>query len=85
MSNCTDCTPTVVDECQGEMKPTSCVYTQNAITTLGVNANEKLHKILEKIGLLIKGISNQTPPTPPEEGTYILKSIDGTLTWIEDV
>lgn len=24
-------------------------------------------------------------PTPPEEGTYTLKSVDGEVEWVEDV
>lgn len=59
MGNCTDCNPGITDLCNGEKKPTSCVYSQYAISTLNVQSNEELSLILTKIGAYIQDLEQR--------------------------
>lgn len=51
--------------------------TGTASTTRAINAVSLNRDIQKKI--------NDFIPNPPETGTYILKSVDGVLSWIEDI
>lgn len=81
MSNCTDCIPQIPDPCKGVKKPTECILSLDAISSLGVAKNEPLNISLQKIGVLFQTIFTSIEGYDPE-AVQTLQNDEGTLKWV---
>lgn len=55
--DCNDCIEQEIDNCNGSRKFTECIVSKEAIPGLGVQSNETLDVTLDKMRVIIQGLT----------------------------